>query len=30
MKVGKTKWVFLNFMPYEFKGIEEYLEEENQ
>ena len=27
MKLGKTKWVYLNFMPYEFKGVEEYLED---
>lgn len=26
MRFGKTKWVSLNFMPYEFKGVEKYLE----
>lgn len=26
MKLGKTKWVYLRFIPYEFKGVEEYLD----
>ncbi|GAA0086192.1 hypothetical protein UT300007_26310 [Clostridium sp. CTA-7] len=28
MIIGNTKWVYLSFMPYEFRAIEEYLDKE--
>lgn len=28
MVIGNTKWVYLNFKPYEFRAIEEYLDKE--